>query len=152
MADDDLQHAGMGDQHGVLQAFALDLRDEVLHPCPQLRDRFALGRRIAQRVGGPAIQGFALDLVPRPHFPGAEVHFLQTRIAAWRRVQGVRQLPAALQRAGEHRRLYWQLRPDARRRGGGVLRQCQVGAAVADAGGHLRRRVADQVKLHSSPR
>jgi hypothetical protein len=33
-----------------------------------------------------------------------------------------------------------------------VFGQGQVGAPVTDAGGNLRCRVADQVKLHSIPR
>ena len=80
------------------------------------------------------------------------VYVLQARVDQGGRVQGFRQQPATLQRAAEDGDMRGQLGSDARCGGGDVFGQGQVGAPVTDAGGNLRCRVADQVKLHSIPR
>ena len=122
--------------------------------CARLQrgDGFTAGRREAEDVGGPGIDFLALDGVPAPPFPGAEIDLAQARVDAHRRLRG--QLPRQPQRAPRRARIH----RDARRetlpqvlRDGFRRVAIHVEASVADAGFDDRRRMTDQENLHSRP-
>jgi hypothetical protein len=64
-----------------------------------LGDRLAIGRDEAGDVGGPGVEGVALDVVPGAAFPVAEVDLAQARVDDGRRVQRFGELSGAAQRA-----------------------------------------------------
>ncbi len=89
MGDDDA--GGAGAQVG---ADGLDAADQV-------GAGLAAGRGEQDGVGGPGVDLAALDIVPAPAFPGAEIEFLQAGVDACVRGQGVGEGAAAAGRAGQ---------------------------------------------------
>ena len=118
----------------------------------QRGDGFTAGRREAENVGGPGIDFPAVDVVPAPSFPRAEIDLGKPRIDAHGRVR--RQLPRQTKRAPQRAGMNGKTRRQAGAQSIGNetrIAAIHVEASVTDAGIDERRRMADQENLHSRP-
>jgi len=157
VAEEGLEHAAVGHRHqGVVPIPGRGLfRHPGQGPGLQLGCRLAAVGRGVRRIRRPAVQHtrvLAVDVVPGPSFPVTEVQFLQTGVRRRFRADGPSQFEAAPQGAGMDGRIRRQQGQQARRGDGRGFGQGQVGATVADALGHQGPGMADQEKVHSSPR
>ena len=111
---------------------------------------FAAGRGEAERVGGPAVEIGAGDVVPRPAFPGPEIDFMQQRVDPWREVvggtDGIGKEAAAQGGTGENggRGEMSEIGDDRGDGGMAFGREAEIAAAIAEPRSDRRFGVAKQ--------
>ena len=103
-----------------------------------------------QDIGRPGVEQSAVDLIPGPAFPCAEIDFEQSPIEAWSSLQGLGEAARAPRGTGDHRCAGGQQPTQALGEGLRVDR-LDIELTITNAGRQQRAGVPDQEKLHSSP-
>ena len=123
---------------------------EIDGPLLQMGDGFTAGRREIKHIGGPGVECFAVDVVPRFTFPFAEVDLGEPGINIRFRVKRFGQSASATQGAGDNRdtlRQQWLQALRDRQR----VFAIDIKSAIADSSVDQRARMTDQENLHNSP-